>query len=379
MRFFPVYALVLLILPAISSAGPKEDIKLLVKQGRGTEEGRAAWDRLVEAGPEALPVILKAMPNDIVASNWLRTAFDRIIDREVRNGGKSINVDTLLAAAKDSKLPGRARRLALEVVEELRPGTSDKFYPKMLDDPEFRYEAVDLTLTKAEKLLKNGKKNAAKLVFRKAFEAGRDMKQLRTAAKGLSGLGVDVSVGRQMGFLMDWYVVGPFDAKNKKGFKLSYPPEKSVDLSDVYQGKDGKIRWGRFTISETPNSSASRHQALVSLRDPKALGDADDAVGYGYTEITVPKAIDVELRGAGDDNISVWVNGKKAFGFEEYQNGVRHDRHRFKAKLRSGKNKILVKVCQAPPNIAPNWEFMLRIADTTGKGVAFEYALPKSE
>src|SRR5437879_4219353 len=42
---------------------------------------RAAWDQLVARGPAALPGVLRAMDtSDPVVKNWLRTAFDRVVD-----------------------------------------------------------------------------------------------------------------------------------------------------------------------------------------------------------------------------------------------------------------------------------------------------------
>src|ERR1700730_17548501 len=68
------------------------DIQILIKQGRGTSAGRAAWERIVAGGPELLPTLLKAMEtSDIVAANWLRTAFDQIVDKEIKGGGKGID------------------------------------------------------------------------------------------------------------------------------------------------------------------------------------------------------------------------------------------------------------------------------------------------
>ena len=76
------------------------------------------------------------------------------------------------------------------------------------------------------------------------------------------------------------------------------------------------------------------------------------------------------MRGAADDHFTVFVNGVKVFGFEEWRNGVRHDRHRFTVQLKEGKNTVLVKICQSEaPNPEPNWEFMLRVVDATGKGI----------
>jgi hypothetical protein len=54
---------------------------------------------------------------------------------------------------------------------------------------------------------------------------------------------------------------------------------------------------------------------------------------------------------------------------------VRHDRHRFSVQLKEGKNTVLVKISQsAAPNPEPNWEFMLRVVDATGKGVVSHVA-----
>src|SRR5262249_42741467 len=150
--------------------------------------------------------------------------------------------------------------------------------------------------------------------------------------------------------------------------------EKMVDVKATYEGKDGKrLTWKRLTVPET---RTGRHVALVDLH--QALGAAQDAVGFAWTALRVKEAREVEFRGAADDNFSVWVNGERVLGFEEYRNGVRLDRHRFKVKLKAGVNTVLVKVCQAPgdANAEPNWEFLLRLCDETGKGIDFKPELP---
>jgi hypothetical protein len=366
-------------------AGPEPDRRLsrdidqVAKQGRGSAAGRAAWNRVVAAGPAALPRILSAMDRrDIVAANWLRTAFDRIVEESLQtNRGKGIDVEALLAFARDERRQGRARRLALEVVERLRPGTSGGFYPGWLYDPEFRYEAVEVVIKAGDALVKESQRAKAVAAYRKAFAAVRDLQQAKTVAARLEKAGVRVSVARHLGFLTDWYVIGPFDAMGLKGFKTVYAPEKSVDLAAELQGKEGKVRWKRYRVRETPPTAAGAHVALVNLREP--LGDADDAVGFAYTEFTVRRACESEFRGAADDNFTVWVNGKREFGFEEYRNGVRFDRHRFRVKLKAGKNTVLVKVCQYLASAEPNWEFLLRVVDDTGKGIDFTDALPAAK
>src|SRR5262249_4992474 len=152
-----------------------------------------------------------------------------------------------------------------------------KLFPGWLDDPEFRYEAVAVTLEQAKKLSKEDAKKALE-VHRIAFAKSRDVQQTRQAAVGLQNLGVKVSVGEHMGFLMDWYLIGPFDGMGMKGFRTEYPPEKEIDLKAEYQGQGKKVRWIRYGVQEPPPTTGAGHQALVNLRDPKALGDADDAV-----------------------------------------------------------------------------------------------------
>jgi hypothetical protein len=355
------------------------DIQLVVKQGDGTLEGRAAWERLAAGDSGTLLPLLRGMGTaNTTGANWLRTAFDRIVDRE-RKTGKALPLDDLLRfAAEPDPAAGRARRLAIDLVEEARPGTSAKLLAGWLDDPEFRYEAVAAVISQAQQALKKGAKPDAEQAFRRAFAASRDIAQARAAAAGLEQLGVKMSVATHLGFLMDWQLIGPFDGGGQKGYRLSFPPEQKVDLRAELTGQGGrKLRWVRYRAQEPAHASGARHQALVDLRVQEALGDADDAVAYAYTEFAVPKAAMVEMRGAADDSFTVWVNGQRVFGFEEWRNGVRHDRHRFPVALRPGTNTVLVKICQTPaPNPEPNWEFFLRVVDAGGKGMEMRSTLP---
>jgi hypothetical protein len=354
------------------------DIRGVAAQGAGSATARAAWEKLVGRGPAVLPRILEAMDTpDTVSANWLRSAFDHIVEVELKNGGQKIDVVALRGFVEDPRRQGRARRLALDVVERLKPGTRAALAPGWLEDPEFRYEAVESTLEQGQQLEKQGQKDRAVLAYRKAFTAARDVEQGRVLAARLKEHGSAVSVADHLGFLRDWYVIGPFDAKGMKGFGTVYPPEEKVDLAAELPGKGGnKLRWQRYHVREASAGLPAR-VALVNLLEP--LGHAEDPVAYGYTAFTVPEAREVELRGAADDNLAVWVNGQRLFGFEEYRNGVRLDRHRFKAKLRPGVNSVLVKVCQAPTdptNKEPNWEFLLRVvADASGKGLEIRSAL----
>src|SRR5262249_29522828 len=157
----------------------------------------------------------------------------------------------------------------------------------------------------------------------------------RTVAARLKELGAPVSVANHLGFLRDWYVIGPFDARVMKGFRATYPPEEKVDMASSYKGKSKAVAWKRY---RSPETTSGAHVALVTLREP--LGEAVDAVAYAYTAFEADEARKVEFRGAADDNLTVWINGELAFGFEEYRNGFRLDRHRFRVRLQKGVNTM---------------------------------------
>src|SRR5437764_11743781 len=82
-------------------AAANDDVADLLKQvravgprGAGAPAARAAWDRLVARGPAVLPALLEAMDTpDTAVANWLRTAFDRIVEDETHKGGKALPAD----------------------------------------------------------------------------------------------------------------------------------------------------------------------------------------------------------------------------------------------------------------------------------------------
>src|SRR5947207_1769732 len=92
-----------ILIASVAQGGDIEkDIDAVVKQGRGTPAGQAAWARLACATADVLPVILEGMnTRDTVAANWLRTAFDQVAERELKAGGKNIDSTKLLAFVKN--------------------------------------------------------------------------------------------------------------------------------------------------------------------------------------------------------------------------------------------------------------------------------------
>src|SRR5262249_22896105 len=120
-----------------------------------------------------------------------------------------------------------------------------RFLPKMLQDPshEIRRDAVDLAIESANALPEKDV-DARKQAYRRALKGACDQDQIEVIVKALDKLGDKIDVVAHLGFVTSWHLVAPFDNTNGGGFAVAYPPEKGVDLADVYDGKGGeKIEW----------------------------------------------------------------------------------------------------------------------------------------
>ena len=260
----------------------------------GVEKARKAVDPLVAAGTKALPAILVAIPNgDVVKANWLRDAFNRIVDDAIREN-KPLQTDELLAVLKDKKKPGLARHLALDAVERVKPGTTAKLIDGGLDDPEFGADAVAARMNKAAAVEKADPTTAAKL-YREAFDVARDFNQCFALAQRLKALDIAVDSLTRLGVVCDWMVLGPFDDPEEKGYAAAFAPEKGIGLKATYECPGGKIAWKRFT--------SDARDGWIDL--VKVVGPRDAAVAYAYTVVTCPKDQEVELRASSDDNLAV--------------------------------------------------------------------------
>jgi len=355
-------------LEAVTKAGPG---------GKGSVAARNATARLSRRGLEILPRLLEAMDTDnIVAANWVRTVYEEITRRELaRDPAPEFPVSELTAFAEDPRRQGRTRRLVLALLDRLKPGTSEKLIPGWLNDPEFRDDAVAAALARGDEAKKAGKRGLAEAAYRTAFQAARNPGQVGAAADRLKGVGQEVSIVKHMGFVTDWFLLGPFDAPGTTGFDLVLPPETQVntgvDLARSYQGKGNqKISWVRHTATDRFGQSN-----LI-----RSIAAVKEAVGYAYAEVISPRKQTVQIRCGADDNLTIWLNGKRVLRRLQWLNGTRLDRFRTTVTLKKGRNRMLVKVCQGPqhknPAVPNNWSLQLRICDAEGAGVGVTSGLP---
>jgi hypothetical protein len=378
LKTFAACGLAALLSAALARGDEVDDhFKTIAQTGRqaaGSPAARAASDELAKRGGEIIPRLLAAMDTENpVAANWYRTIYATIVERELAAQKPTLDVQEVQAFVREPKYSGRARRLALELCETTSPGFTKSFVRPLLEDAEFRADAVDAALQAGQSALEGGDSEAAREEFQKAFEHARDSTQCVRAAGKLSALGEQADTQAHLGLVADWWLIGPFDAPGFSGFERVFPPERHVDLSAKESGQDGReLRWIRHRTNEP--------LGLVNLVE--ALGPAKEAVGYAYAELNSAREREGELRCGADDNCTVWLNGERVFGRAQWLNGTRFDRFTAPVRFQRGSNRVLVKICQGPPNRDPavpnNWSLQLRFCDSTGAGLGLRSALPEA-
>jgi hypothetical protein len=345
-------------------------IKKVGREGKNNADAAKAWKQLVAKGPVALLPILDAMEDDDPTSaNWLRPAFEAVAEKALDAG--KLSKGDLEKFVLDTKKGGGARRLAYEWLVKLDKGAPDRLLPRMLLDPshELRRDAIDWAIEQAEA---QKDEKIAKEVYRKALKGACDQDQIETIVKALDKLGEKVDVVAHLGFVTNWQIVGPFDNRKGVGFAAVYPPEKGVDLSDDYDGREGKkVQW-KAHLTDRP-------YGLVDLN--KVVGELKGVVAYAYAVVDSPEERPVEIRAGCITSLKVFLNGKEVFAHDEYHHGSFMDQYVARVTLKKGTNRLLLKVCQneQKEQYAKVWNFQLRLCDRVGSAVPFTQKAAKKE
>ena len=363
-----------LAVPAGADPGPGDllaQIKKIGREGEGEGDPAGAWRQLTALGPASLPDILKAMDGaDPIASNWLRTAVDAIGDKAVRDKA-TLPAKDLEAFLADLHHAPAARRLAYEWLVRVDRTAPERLLPGMLQDPssELRRDAVALQMDRARPLRDKDDKPAAVAAYTKALSGACDEDQVKEIAAALEKLGAPVDLAAHFGFVREWRLASPFDNAGGSQFKTVYPPEKAVDLTATYKGKNGAdVAWKEF-VSKDP-------YGLVDLT--KAIGKEKGVVAYAFAVVDSPVDRPVQVRVGSYNAIKIFLNGKEIFARDEYHHGMRIDQHIADGVLKTGRNELLLKVCQneQSESWAQNWIFQARLSDSVGAAVPWKPGKP---
>jgi hypothetical protein len=144
-------------------------------------------------------------------------------------------------------------------------------------------------------------------------------------------------------YLTDWWVIGPFENEERKGFSTVYPPEQRFDSTQTYSGKGSKVRWTRY------NNAESGYIDFARLFTP-----SKNVVSYAYRTITLAEAKTVKLGIGSNDGVRVWINGKLVLD-RLVSRPATPNEDQISVSMKKGENTILVKVDQ----LGNKWGFYL--------------------
>ena len=336
-------------------------------EGSNNPAATTAWKELTQTAPEKLPEILAAFDDcTVIGANWLNLAVDTIADRADAEGAK-LPAKELEGFVLDRQRNPRARRLAYDLLLRVDPAAQGRLVPVMLNDPgvEFRRDAVAHLLRQADGLFSDKDLNETRLlqqvIYRQTLNAARDDDQIKVIVAKLKKLGVQVDLPRHFGFLMNWKTIGPFENKGRKGFGIVFPPEKELNLTAQYEGTEGAVKWQDY--------QTKHDYGMVDINQP--YGMLKEVLAYAVTDFNSATEQEVELRLGCKNAWKVWLNGELLFQRDEYHRGMRLDQYRLKAKLKQGRNVIMLKLCQNEQmeNWTKEWQFQLRVCDATGTAI----------
>lgn len=270
-------------------------------------------------------------------------------------------------AAKALSLYGRALELAASSEQKVAAirGLGALGDPKAIDrvaallaDPALANEAARGVISLGGRLAASGDADGAEERLMRVV-TGELPKEIRAeAAEALTKMGRDPRRAvRQQGFVVDWYLLTPIQDPDGTGLEKEHFPEKTIDLQEqtTYEGR--KYRWQKLTEI----SLDGRINLLTSFRR------SDKVLTYAYTEIESPGEADVLFKMGSDDGIACWLDGQRIHLMNAAR-GLTVDQDVVKARLKAGKNRILLKVS----NGGGDWEFAFRITDPEGKPLEFE-------
>lgn len=172
-------------------------------------------------------------------------------------------------------------------------------------------------------------------------------KEVKSSGFDLAIVGCNLTPSQQ-NFALDWNLIGPFEAPDMSYLSIALAPEKEIDLSKGYPGKNNQmVSWKQI------KASPGGYVALNQLLQPN-----EQAVAYGLTYLYSPEDRKTVLLLGSDDGVKLWVNDTLVHTNPTYR-GAYPDQDRVRVNLKAGWNKILVKVLQG----AGGWGHYLRIPD----------------
>ncbi len=154
------------------------------------------------------------------------------------------------------------------------------------------------------------------------------------------------NIAKHLGFITDWYIIGPFKNENRSGMETLFMPEVEINFNKIYtDGAFHPVKWRK--IFKPPFSKIDIKNYFTPDKN---------CVAYFLTFIDVPEDKYYYIGIGTDDGYKLWINDTLIKENNIYRKAF-FDQERFKVYLKKGINKILLKISQE----YFDWELYFRI------------------
>jgi tetratricopeptide (TPR) repeat protein len=172
-------------------------------------------------------------------------------------------------------------------------------------------------------------------------------------------IGEAQKISKEMGAIRTWQCIGPFENISNSGYNICFPPEKNIDYTKKYIGKDGnEVCWFPITVQD-PRGWLFMNQHTISY----------NSVYYFYTNVESPAECKVRLAFGASGAFKIFLNDQTVIADSIFRN-TGNDVYMQTVTLHKGANSLLIKIghegrqtIQAPAMS----NFLLRIIDNDFK------------
>ncbi len=160
---------------------------------------------------------------------------------------------------------------------------------------------------------------------------------------------------KQMGFIRNWQLVGPFNNNKRDGVVVAKP----------LTVKNDKFYLNKQLVKAKPYISP---EGFIDFRAAFKQERAANNVYYAYAVTTVNSRMPqiAQLRTDSFNPFKIWLNGRLVY-YREGLDADCPDKRQVNIRLLAGKNIITVMVAQNHESPLKRWGFWLRITDSKGK------------
>lgn len=136
----------------------------------------------------------------------------------------------------------------------------------------------------------------------------------------------------QLGYINNFFILGPFKNENRTGMQKIYPPETSINFNKKYKKSTyHSIKWRKLDFN---------HFNCINLKN--YLTPDENGIVYLLTYIQVTNSGNYNIIYGNNDGIKIWINNCLIVNEDIYKSSY-FEQNRVKVFLKKGLNKILIK------------------------------------